>query len=121
MNHLLIPCDTGGISDGYHTFDELYEHRCLLFMMLMQNIDSDCWRSKLHDDGQMYEGWFVAGIKLETGMITYHLPDSMWPLLDGGFVTTLDHAPAWDGHTPKDVIFRMKGQLEKTVEEWRSV
>lgn len=24
----------GDISDGYHTFDELYEHRCLLFIRL---------------------------------------------------------------------------------------
>ena len=28
-NRLIVPCPVGQVSDGYHTFDELYEFRKL--------------------------------------------------------------------------------------------
>lgn len=35
----------GDMSDGYHTFDELYEHRCLLFINLcLYRADEAYWR-----------------------------------------------------------------------------
>ena len=42
----------GDISDGHHTFNELYHHRALLFAAycnLIKDKDSvKCWKSKLH-------------------------------------------------------------------------
>lgn len=107
------------ISDGYHSFVELYEHRFKLFIALCvtryrwcQNegtFDGDygqVWRSKLHSDGTMYDGWFIMGINKEKGeQISYHLPISKWDAT--GFAETLDKAPEWDGHTPDDVLQRL--------------
>lgn len=77
---------TGQISDGYHTFDELYEHRVTLWIALCRRVAGSVreslnptWRTKLHSDGTAFEGWFVLGIFFEAGhQITYHLPDSRW-------------------------------------------
>ena len=89
-NTLHLPCPTGEISDGYHTFDELYEHRCVLFIALMRSNPGISWRSQQHADGSMDEGWFVAGMELPSGAVTYHLPQRDWALLDGGGVRTLE-------------------------------
>lgn len=101
--------DRGNISDGYHTFNELYDHRITLFIALCRKIrDADTWRSRLHSDGTMFEGQFVMGIfDFPGGQITYHLPLSRWDETE--FVAeTLDYAPKWDGHSPSDVIERLK-------------
>ena len=112
--------DTGKISDGYHTFDELYEHRITLFIALcllfkrqenaigfISASDSFVWRSKLHSDGTMFDGWFILGIGKEKGeQITYHLPISKWE--ETAFAGTLEKAPLFDGHTPEDVLSRLK-------------
>ena len=101
-----------GISDGYHTFSELYDHRITLFIALCNFIYSEmsppkiAWKSKTHSDGTSWDGWFVAGIGTEKGeQITYHLPIDRWNELR---VVAYDKAPEWDGHTPQDVINRLK-------------
>lgn len=109
------------VSDGYHTFDELYDHRITLFIELcraLNKIDEvrdpkyimyirKPWRSKLHSDGSKYEGWFVLGINKEPGLqITYHIPMERWEETD--FVETLEKAPEFDGHSPADVLARLK-------------
>jgi hypothetical protein len=38
--------DMGDVSDGYHTFNELYEHRHMLFLMLMYSRCQDAWYSR---------------------------------------------------------------------------
>lgn len=103
---------TGSTSDGYHTFDELYEHRAVLFIQLCGFISAwrDCvypvWRSKLHSDGSSFDGWFIMGIFKEGGkQITYHLPMDKWN--DAMFAETLEKAPEFDGHTPADVLKRL--------------
>jgi len=98
---------TGEISDGYHTFNELYDHRCHLFVALMRSNQDISWRSKKHADGEMFPSWFIAGMNLPTGLITYHLPLWMWSMLDGGGISTREFAPEWDGHTPADVVSRL--------------
>lgn len=125
MDKLQIPIkDVGEVSDGYHTFNELYEHRIVLFIafckQLNEKINADningvkmaeisgaIWRSKTHSDGSKWDGWFVLGINREKGIqITYHLPIEKWKETD--FAETLDKAPEFDGHTPKDVLERLK-------------
>lgn len=101
----------GGISDGYHTFDELYEHRIVNFIALCRIIEGgglfDVWRSTTHSDGSVWDGWFILGINHEPGkQITYHLPVSKWE--ETAFASTLDCAPEFDGHTSADVLERIK-------------
>jgi hypothetical protein len=55
--------DTNTVSDGYHTFGELYEHRITLFLVLMLRHPNISWRSRNHADGSEWEGWFIAGIQ----------------------------------------------------------
>lgn len=98
------------VSDGYHTMDELYEHRIILFIVftkIMASFGNIVWRSKKHSDGSSFDGWFILGVHKEKGkQITYHLPDSMWD--EVSFAETLDLAPEWDGHTSKDILERLK-------------
>jgi hypothetical protein len=109
-----LPIETEGIrglavvSDGYHTFDELYEHRRILFIALCKRIRPErVWRSKLHSDGSRYDGWFILGIdRLPDEQITYHLPIALWEATS--FAQTLDKAPTFDGHTPADVLERLQ-------------
>lgn len=113
------------VSDGYHTFSELYEHRHALFIALCRSVvelnkqyvkhHGDkrgplplVWRSKQHADGTMFEGQFILGVSNVSGnQITYHLPYKFWE--ETYFVeATLEYAPEWDGHTSADVIERLK-------------
>ncbi len=113
MIKIEIPCESGKVSDGYHTFDELYEHRCLLFLNLMAAHPECSWYSKQHDDGSEMEGWFVAGIEdTITGPVTYHLPDRMMDLAAKVGACHMNKAPKWDGHTSPDVLVRLKNRLD---------
>lgn len=107
MGLLKVECDTGKVSDGYHTFDELYEHRFHLFVALMRSNSWLSWRAKFHEDGTMHEGWFVAGMHLPAGDISYHLPNAMWGMLDGFNIEDRLYAPSWDGHNSVDVVKRL--------------
>jgi hypothetical protein len=95
----------GSTSDGFHTFDELYAHRCHLFAALMVSNPLAAWKSRKHSDGSSFEGWFVCGMTLGGKQVSYHLPESMWDLV--GYVDELETAPEWDGHTPADVVARL--------------
>ena len=111
MSEITIECtNPGEISDGYHTFNELYEHRHALFLSLMASSNrlAYCWMSQIHDDSSAIDGWFIAGINLPTGTVSYHLPMRLWGLAKDTGATVLDKAPKWDGHTPQDVIVRLK-------------
>jgi hypothetical protein len=107
MGKIEIECEVGKVSDGYHTFDELYEHRVLLFINLMRSNPAISWRANNHEDGTMFDGWFIAGMHLPTGDISYHLPGRMWTLIDNSGIQTTNKAPKWDGHTPVDVVNRL--------------
>jgi hypothetical protein len=112
--HKLIRCEGENleISDGHHTFAELYDHRFTLYIALCRVLKQDAdhngiWRSKLQSDGTMPEGWFIMGINKRPGeQITYHLPLARWDETD--FAETLDRAPEWDRHTSDDVLARLK-------------
>ena len=96
----------GELSDGYHTFDELYHHRAILFSKIANSNKEISWKSKLHDDGTMYDGMFIVGIETPEGQATYHYDiDPYWDIFN---VQELDRAPKWDGHTPTDAINRIK-------------
>lgn len=102
------------ISDGYHTFKELYDHRIILFIALCHRIkgyysEGFVWKSRKHYDESQMKGWFIAGIGKDKGkQITYHLPMSNWGDLK---VKELDKAPEWDGHTSEEVLKRIRKYL----------
>lgn len=98
----------GKISDGYHTFNELYHHRAMLFAALcMTSFSSHAWKSLLHHDPNepMYDGMFIVGVNTPNGQATYHYDiDPYWNLFK---VTELERAPEFDGHTPEEAIQRI--------------
>ena len=95
----------GNTSDGYHTFNELYHHRAVLFSVIVENFAARAWKSKLHADGTMYEGMFIVGIETPDGQATYHYDvEPYWNLFR---CKEMDRAPEWDGHTPDQAIERI--------------
>jgi len=113
-----VPCEPSQVSDGYHTFNELYEHRYLLFCALSQMASLRreppyFWKSRTHwiesELQPVWEGWFAAGIELDGKMITYHLPLTYWDLFEG---IDREQAPPHDGHTSQDVIERLREWLK---------
>ncbi len=90
----------GDTSDGYHTFDELYYHRMMLFAVICNQNRLISWKSWKHDDGTMYDDYFIVGIETDQGHYTYHYHKDYWKLFD---VKELDFAPKWDGHKPSDI------------------
>lgn len=100
------------LSDGYHTMDELYDHRRALTAVVAawaaRMPEPASWRSKAHhpDDSPMFEGgYFIVGIELDTGTITYHYKLSHWD--DFSAVPELEHAPKWDGAPPSATVDRL--------------
>ena len=43
----------GTLSDGYHSFNELYEQRMYLFATIVKQNKELCWKSYKHDDGKL--------------------------------------------------------------------
>lgn len=103
--------NAGTVSDGFHTFTELYDHRVILFIALAKSHADISWKAIKHDDGTSMDGWFVAGMHLPTGDISYHLPEEQWDRLGG--VEALTKAPKWDGHTAADVVKRLTEWLDQ--------
>lgn len=99
--------DKGEMSDGYHTFNELYEHRHLLFLNLVMSVE--CRISAKLDH---YPDWDCLLMELwSTGeQISYHLPTrlrSLW--ID--YVDVDAEQIVYDGHTSQDVLERLKRNL----------
>ena len=117
-----IPDNIGEFSDGYHTFNELYHHRAVLFSVICNMFPEKAWKSKLHDIGDMYDGMFIVGIETDQGQATYHYDiDPYWDMFN---VRELERAPKWDGHTPSVAIERIgkmsvKGYRKQREGEWK--
>ena len=107
--------DIGDFSDGYHTFNELYHHRAVLFSVVCNDRNGLAWKSLHHNNPSepMYDGMFIVGIETPNGQATYHYDiEPYWNMFD---VPIFDLAPRWDGHTPNDAISRI-GSLCKVEE-----
>ena len=89
------------ISDGYHSYKELYQHRELLFSIICRLFPDKSWKSKAHADGSMEPGWFIVGITTDDGDFTYHYKLDDWDMFP---IKELNKAPEYDGHTPKDIV-----------------
>lgn len=94
--------DIGDVSDGFHTFNQLYHQRAMLFAALV-NLNRDIsWKSRKHEDGKpcFGGGWFVVTIDTPAGPYGYHYEDKYWDLFN---CKELERAKHWDGYTEKDV------------------
>lgn len=91
----------GEVSDGYHTFDELYYHRMILFAIICNQNPAIAWKAKKHHDGTMFdEDSFICGIETPEGSYTYHYELEFWDIYQ---VKELEFAPEYDGHKPSDI------------------
>ena len=96
------------ISDGWHSFEELYYHRMMLFSVICNQNKEIAWKSKLHHDGTMFSpDDFIVGVQTPEGQYSYHYHMEYWDHFD---VPVLDRAPEYDGHMPKDIT-RLKSIL----------
>lgn len=98
----------GNTSDGYHTFNELYHHRAVLFSVIVSCFPDLAWKSKQHSDpinSPMYDGMFIVGIDTPKGQATYHYDiDPYWNMFK---CKELEKAPEYDGHSPDEAIKRI--------------
>jgi hypothetical protein len=108
----LLMKETERVSDGYHTFSELYEFRkvynALLFNEWYKQGKYQVHKSWRHHDGEKCfgnDGWFIVSAMLPTGQITNHYKKEDWDLFQ------VEETPKalfeFDGHTSEDVLERM--------------
>ena len=126
---------TGDTSDGYHTFNELYEFRKLYNARLFNEwanghkygfaVKYDVHKSKRHSDGELCfgGGWFIVMAELPTGQISNHYEMKDWDLFN---IPEKKKANEWDGHTSQDVLKRLRqsfggGKLEVDKKGMRKI
>lgn len=111
--------DIGEVSDGFHTFNRLYEQRMILFAALVKAYKDKSWKSYRHEDGEYCfgGGWFIVGIDTPEGSYTYHYENKYWDMFD---CTDLPRAKHWDGHTEADAEVRLMSlKPERKNGKWK--
>ena len=103
--------DPKDITDGYHTFPELYLYRMLYNAALFnewakRNDFIPVVKSWKHSDGEpcFGGGWFIVMANLPTGQISNHYKEKYWDLFQ---IPEWDYAPKYDGHTPEIAAERL--------------
>lgn len=104
------------VSDGYHTFWELYKHRVHLYIALCKSILSHPWsttritKSKIHEDGlDVWNEWGMFLLQIQDEyewQISYHLDKEYWDKCDFAIAQEKATIP-FDGHTSDDVLDRL--------------
>lgn len=106
------PVIDGNTSDGYHTFNELYEFRKAYNIALFNEwaANGKCFvhKSWRHNDGELCfgGGWFIVVAVLPQGQISNHYEAKDWDLFH--IQETEKALFEFDGHTGADVIERLK-------------
>ena len=105
------------LSDGWHTFNDLYEFRKLYNAVLFNEwADRNLYqvhKSIYHNDGELCfgGGWFIVVAILPSGQISNHYKMEDWDLFQ---VPAVDKALyPFDGHTPQDVMSRLLAMTQK--------
>lgn len=116
------PCgDMGEVSDGYHTFNQLYHQRAVLFATIVNEHPGISWKSFKHSDGHYCfdeDGeMFIVGIDTPEGSYTYHYHKKYWDLFR---CKELERGKEWDGHTEKDVTRLLSLKPEPKTGHWIS-
>ena len=105
------------VSDGFHTFRQLYYQRMMLFAAIVKQNKEKAWKSLRHEDGELCfgGGWFIVGIDTPEGSYTYHYEDNYYSLFD---CKELERGKHWDGHTEKDVTRLLSLPSAQTEQRW---
>ena len=96
------------ISDGNHTFEELYLQRMYLFSAICSCYPELSWKSKKHFDEEkdpMFNDCFIVGTKTPLGVASYHFKLEHWNEFS---VKEIKTAPQYNGYTPEVVLSRIK-------------
>ena len=134
INEAISLVDSNKVSDGYHTFEELYEFRKLYnaalfnewaYSVMNPKPDAngfyylgagrpkhDVHKSWRHNDGELCfgGGWFIVVAMLPAGQITNHYEEKDWDLFK---IPEKQRAMfEYDGHTAQDVVKRMECLFE---------
>ena len=109
----------GGFSDGYHTFNELYDYRkaynAAFFNELAKQGLYDVHKSRFHSDGNIpfdNDNWFIVMAELPTGQISNHYEIKDWDLFN---IPEKEKANVYDGHSPQDVYERLVKYLNNKL------
>lgn len=98
------------LSDGCHTFKELYGYRSAYNAMLFNEFHRqglyNVHKSWRHSDGSYCYGggWFVVQATLPTGQVSNHYPSCEWNKFT---CEERDNADEWDGHDSAEALRRM--------------
>lgn len=98
---------TKDISDGHHTFGDLYKHRIILFCSLCNLFPDISWKSKQHfaeESDPMFHDSFIAGINAPSGVITYHIKLKYWNLFN---IPEIERAPKYDYYSDDEILERI--------------
>lgn len=102
--------DMSQVSDGCHTFEELYTFRKLynavLFNEWAKQGKYDVHKSYIHNDGTFVEGYFIVVAMLPTGQISNHYKVEDWDLFD--IPDEYKAMYEYDNHTSEDVLQRLE-------------
>lgn len=103
-----------GLSDGVHSFADLYNSRMIWNALAFQLIDyvgGTAYKSKLHNDGGSVDGMFIVGAMTLYGQVTQHYPMDQWDVFR---IPEIERLPwQFDGHGKKDVFFRLSELIYK--------
>lgn len=94
--------------DGHHSMKELYFNRMLLTLVIAHTYPESCYKSKLHDDGTMFDDSFIITFETPEGDYSYHYNIKYWDLFE------IEERPKayYDGHKPNDI-----GRLLSLIED----
>lgn len=103
------------VSDGAHTFGELYDHRTALFLLLVACNLGDSWWSIKDSSGKNCSPYILCGLMLSKTKteVTYHIDSSYIGILETIGVKELVQAPNWDGHCSVDTHDRIISEAIK--------
>jgi len=111
--------EVGQVSDGYHTFDELYEFRALFHALLLNewknNSSIKVEKSRRQQDGSLCDNgdFFIVVAQLPSGQISNHYPMKYWDYFK---ITESEKVTiAYDGHSSSDVLRRMKSYIKSQI------
>lgn len=128
QNIIITP---NNISDGYHTFDELYQYRLMYNAGLVNMIaytksryhdfhnpldKITVYKSKKHNDDQKcFDGnWFIVVIETPWGQISNHYELKDWNKFN---CKVIRKAHKYDGHTPQDCLERLNKLYSYLIEK----
>jgi hypothetical protein len=108
--------NVGELSDGYHTFNELYHQRALLSAGFFNQLPSEYrphkarkhYNNALQIEECFGGGWFIVMAELPTGQVSEHFEEKYWDLFN---LPVQECCNLWDRHTTKESFDRIKEWL----------